>query len=137
MAQQTSLNISTDGRATYEITSAIKQFVATSNVSSGICNVFCQHTSASLVICENADPDVQRDLSVYMDGLVRDGDPRFIHTLEGDDDMPAHIRSILTNTSISIPITNNQLALGTWQGVFLWEHRYAPQHRQITITLIG
>ncbi|PCI18888.1 MAG: secondary thiamine-phosphate synthase [Piscirickettsiaceae bacterium] len=137
MAQQTSLNITTNGRNTYEITTAVKDFVASASIESGICNIFCQHTSASLIICENADHDVQRDLEVFMNGLVKDGDPRFIHTLEGDDDMPAHIRSVLTNTSIGVPIINHELALGTWQGIFLWEHRYASQHRTVTITLTG
>ncbi|PCH83909.1 MAG: secondary thiamine-phosphate synthase [Piscirickettsiaceae bacterium] len=136
MAQQTSINIPTHGRHTYEITQAIERFVASSTISNGLCNIFCQHTSASLIISENADPDVQRDLDVFMAGLVHDGDPRFIHTMEGDDDMPAHIRSVLTATSLSVPIINHQLGLGTWQGIFLWEHRYASQNRHLTLTLI-
>lgn len=137
MAQQASFTINTTGRDTYELTNLIRQFVIDSKVTTGLCNIFCQHTSASLILCENADPDVQRDLSVFMDALVPDGDPRFIHVAEGDDDMPAHIRSVLTTNSMSIPVTNNSLALGVWQGIFLWEHRRASQHRKIVITLTG
>lgn len=137
MAQQASFTINTTGRDTYELTNLIRQFVIDSKVTTGLCNIFCQHTSASLILCENADPDVQRDLSVFMDALVPDGDSRFIHVAEGDDDMPAHIRSALTTNSMSIPVTNNSLALGVWQGIFLWEHRRASQHRKIVITLTG
>ncbi|HIG78922.1 MAG TPA: YjbQ family protein [Cycloclasticus sp.] len=137
MVSQDSFSISTSGRGIVEITKQIAQRVESSNINTGICQVFTHHTSASLIICENADPDVLRDLEVYMEGLVVDGDPRFIHTLEGIDDMPAHIRTILTNPNLSIPITNGRLALGTWQGVFLWEHRLPPQRRHITVTALG
>jgi secondary thiamine-phosphate synthase enzyme len=137
MVSQDSFSISTSGRGIVEITKQIAQRVESSNINTGICQVFTHHTSASLIICENADPDVLRDLEVYMEGLVVDGDPRFIHTLEGIDDMPAHIRTILTNPNLSIPIANGRLALGTWQGVFLWEHRLQPQRRQITVTAFG
>ncbi len=137
MVSQDSFSISTSGRGIVEITKQIAQRVESSNINTGICQVFTHHTSASLIICENADPDVLRDLEVYMEGLVVDGDPRFIHTLEGIDDMPAHIRTILTNPNLSIPIANGRLALGTWQGVFLWEHRLQPQRRHITVTALG
>ncbi|MBL4743783.1 MAG: YjbQ family protein [Cycloclasticus sp.] len=137
MVFQDSFTVSNNGRSTVEITHQIAQIIQHSRVRIGTCEVFTHHTSASLIICENADPDVQRDLEVYMQGLVIDGDPRFIHTLEGIDDMPAHIRTILTNPNLSAPITDGKLALGTWQGIFLWEHRLAPQQRQITVTVHG
>lgn len=137
MALNTSLTVTTNGRNTYEVTQAVEHFITDSNIDDGVCHVFCQHTSASLIITENADPDVQQDLETFMTGLVRDGDPRFIHTLEGEDDMPSHIRSALTNSSLTIPIVNKKLALGTWQGVFLWEHRYASQQRKLIITLVS
>lgn len=137
MVFQDSFTVSTSGRSTVEITHLIAQIVQRSQVCIGTCKVFTHHTSASLIICENADPDVQRDLEVHMQGLVIDGDPRFIHTLEGIDDMPAHIRTILTNPNLSAPITDGELALGTWQGIFLWEHRLAPQQRKITVTVHG
>ena len=137
MVVQETFVVSTPGRTTVEISQQIHRIVQSNDINIGLCQVFCQHTSASLIICENADPDVQRDLEVYMGNLVVDGDPRFIHTLEGEDDMPAHIRTILTNPNLSIPISDGGLALGTWQGVFLWEHRLSPQRRKITVTLLG
>lgn len=137
MVTQESFQINTLGRNTIEITKQIEHIVQKSAIETGLCQVFTHHTSASLIFCENADPDVQRDLDVFMAGLVIDGDSRFIHTLEGNDDMPAHIRTILTNPNLSAPISNGQLALGTWQGIFLWEHRYAPHQRKITVTLIS
>ncbi|PHS73154.1 MAG: secondary thiamine-phosphate synthase [Cycloclasticus sp.] len=137
MAIQNSFIVSTTGRNTIEITSKINNIIRSNTLNSGICHVFCHHTSASLILCENADPDVRRDLETHMNGLVMDGDPRFIHTLEGEDDMSAHIRTILTNPNLSAPITHGRLALGTWQGIFLWEHRYSAQQRKITVTLIG
>jgi len=137
MVAQESFNVSTLGRNTIEITSHIERIVQNSDIDTGLCQVFTHHTSASLIFCENADPDVQRDLDVFMSGLVVDGDARFIHTLEGEDDMPAHIRTILTNPNLSAPISNGRLALGTWQGIFLWEHRYSPQNRKITVTLLS
>lgn len=137
MVFQRSFVITTSGRGTQEITHDINQIVQASAIDKGLCQVFCQHTSASLVLCENADPDVQRDLGVFMQQLVPDGDPRFIHTMEGKDDMPAHIRTILSNPNLSIPISNGQLALGTWQGVFLWEHRLSGHTRNICVTLVS
>ena len=103
----------------------------------GLCHIFLRHTSASIIISENADPDVLRDLETFMSAVVPDGDGRFLHTAEGEDDMPAHIRAVLTQTSVTIPITNSQLALGTWQGIFLWEHRKSAHTRNITLTLQG
>tara|TARA_R110002096_G_scaffold246654_14_gene439045 strand:- start:9643 stop:10056 length:414 start_codon:yes stop_codon:yes gene_type:complete len=137
MVFQRSFVITTSGRGTQEITHDINQIVQASAIDKGLCQVFCQHTSASLVLCENADPDVQRDLGVFMQQLVPDGDPRFIHTMEGKDDMPAHIRTILSNPNLSIPISKGQLALGTWQGVFLWEHRLSGHTRNICVTLVS
>ena len=103
----------------------------------GLATVWIHHTSASLIVCENADPDVRRDLDGFLARLVPDGDPLFVHTAEGVDDMPAHVRSVLTQTSIGIPIADGQLALGTWQGLFLWEHRLHPHSRKITVSVIG
>ncbi len=108
-----------------------------SGISVGICHVFIQHTSASLMVCENADPDVYHDLENFMLKLVPDGDPMFIHTSEGEDDMSAHVRSILTQTELTLPIQNMRLALGTWQGIFVWEHRVKPHQRQLVVTLHG
>lgn len=137
MVSQGSFSISTPGRGLVEITERIAKLIESSHISTGICQVFTHHTSASLIICENADSDVQHDLEVYMSSLVVDGDPRFTHTLEGIDDMPAHIRTVLTNPNLSIPITNGRLALGAWQGVFLWEHRLQAMQRHITVTALG
>lgn len=129
--------LDTEGRGTYEITERLDKLVRDSGVSAGLCHVFVHHTSASLIFCENADPSVRRDLERYCARLVPDGDPIFRHTVEGPDDMPAHIRTILTQNSLAVPIRDGGLDLGTWQGVFLWEHRTSPQRRRITVTLIG
>lgn len=137
MVSQGSFSVSTRGRGLVEVTEHIAKLIESSHISTGICQVFTHHTSASLIICENADSDVQHDLEVYMSSLVVDGDPRFTHTLEGIDDMPAHIRTVLTNPNLSIPITNGRLALGAWQGVFLWEHRLQAMQRHITVTALG
>ncbi len=103
----------------------------------GLCNVFIRHTSASVIICENADPDVRKDLDMFMNKLVQDGDPDFIHTTEGNDDMPAHVRSILTASSITIPVSADKVGLGIWQGVFLYEHRQQGHKRTVTVTVYG
>ncbi len=137
MFSQTEIKISTSGRGTYDISRQIDEFVGAAGVATGICHVFIKHTSASLMLCENADPAVMRDLETFMERQVPDGDPMFTHTAEGPDDMPAHIRSILTQSDINLPISNGRCALGTWQGVFLWEHRYAPHLRKVMLTLIG
>ena len=108
-----------------------------SKAREGLATVFIHHTSASLIICENADPSVRRDLETFAKRLVPDGDPMFTHDAEGDDDMPAHVRSVLTQTSIGIPIVDGKLALGTWQGLYLWEHRTAPHARRVTVTVVG
>ena len=131
------LSIDTPGRGSVEITAQVQRVVAGSGVGSGLCHVFVHHTSASLMLCENADPDVRRDLDTFMERLVPDGDPLFRHTTEGPDDMPAHVRSVLTQTGLSIPVDGGRCALGTWQGVYLWEHRRAPHRRRITVTVQG
>lgn len=125
------------GRGTYELTERVQRIVHESGVSQGLCTVFIHHTSASLIITENADPDVQRDLEAFMQRLVPDGDPLFVHTAEGPDDMPSHVRCALTQTSLSIPIGQRRCELGTWQGIYLWEHRKAPHTRKLTVTIIG
>jgi secondary thiamine-phosphate synthase enzyme len=134
---QTELKISTSGRGTYDISRQIEEFVSSAGVSTGLCHIFIRHTSASLMLCENADPAVMRDLEAFMERQVPDGDPMFTHTAEGPDDMPAHVRSVLTQSDINLPISDGRCALGTWQGIFLWEHRYAPHQRSVMLTLTG
>jgi secondary thiamine-phosphate synthase enzyme len=134
---QREIELETRGRGTYEITERVAEAVRASRVAAGLCHVFTTHTSASLLICENADPDVRRDLEMFMADLVPDGDPRFVHTAEGADDMPAHLRSILTQTDLTIPVRDGRLALGTWQGVYLYEHRLRPHHRRVLVTVQG
>ena len=132
---QSELVVDTKGRNTYEITASVANVVSNAKFETGLCHLFITHTSASLLISENADPDVHRDLETFMADLVRDGDPMFVHTAEGPDDMPAHIRSVLTQTDLTIPIRNGKLALGTWQGIYLWEHRANPHRRRVVVTL--
>ena len=115
----------------------IQTVVGRSRISRGLCNLFLMHTSASLIVCENADPSVRRDLEAFAARLAPDGDPAFSHDLEGPDDMPAHIRTILTQSSLSLPVENGRCELGTWQGVFLWEHRIDPHRRRLIITIMG
>jgi secondary thiamine-phosphate synthase enzyme len=134
---QTEIELETRGRGTYDITERVAEAVRAAHVTTGLCHVFTAHTSASLMICENADPDVRRDLETFMADLAPDGDPRFVHTAEGPDDMPAHVRSILTQTDLTIPVRNGRLALGTWQGVYLWEHRLRPHGRRVLVTVQG
>lgn len=134
---QTRLEIATAGRGIHEITDQVQAAVGEAGVDGGLCNVFIHHTSASLIICENADPSVRRDLNRFMARLVPDGDPMFEHDLEGPDDMPAHVRSILTQSALTIPVTGGRLALGTWQGVFVWEQRAAGASRRLTVTVLG
>ncbi|MCP4446141.1 MAG: YjbQ family protein [Myxococcales bacterium] len=131
------ITIATHGRGTTEITSEVQRAVAASGIVVGLCNVFIHHTSASLIVCENADPSVRSDLERFAAKLVPDGDPLFEHIDEGVDDMPAHVRSILTQTSLALPIDEGRCSLGTWQGVFLWEHRHTAHRRKITLTLLG
>jgi len=137
MVLQDTLTLTTRGRGTTAITDAIRELVLKSGVSTGLCHLFLQHTSASLVLCENADPDVRTDLERYMARLVTDADPLFTHTAEGPDDMSAHIRTILSGSDLTLPVTDGQCALGTWQGVFLWEHRTAGHRRMLTVTVSG
>ncbi len=137
MTRQEQLVIETKGRGTYNITPPVTRMVANSGIETGLCHVFVQHTSASLILCENADPAVRRDLEDFLERLVQDGDPRFVHRDEGPDDMAAHIRSILTNMEVTIPISSGRLALGTWQGIYLWEHRYAGHRRRVSVTTQG
>lgn len=135
--QQKTLSIKTQGRSTIEISTDIEEFVTASNINTGLCSVFVHHTSASIIITENADPTVRMDLETILERLAPDGDPAYLHDYEGDDDMSAHIRCMLTNDSITVPISTGKLALGTWQGVYLYEHRYQSHQRQLTVTLIG
>lgn len=133
----TRLTVSTRGRGFYEITRDVQTHAARANVQIGLCTLHVQHTSASLVIQENADPDVRRDFERFFARLVPDGDPLFIHTAEGDDDMPAHIRTALTTVNLSVPIDDGRLCLGTWQGIYLWEHRTEPHRRTIVVHVLG
>jgi secondary thiamine-phosphate synthase enzyme len=133
----TSIEIATPGRGFQEISAELQQAVRQSGVAAGLCHVFLRHTSASLLITENADPDVRRDLERFMSRLAPDGDPANVHAAEGPDDMPAHIRAVLTCTELTIPVRDGRLALGTWQGAYLWEHRRRPHRRRLDITIIG
>ncbi len=131
------VSIETPGRGLFDITERVAAVVEESGVRLGLCNVFILHTSASLLITENADPDVLRDLETVFTGLAPDGDPRYRHTAEGPDDMSAHVRSALTGTSLTVPVRQGRLELGTWQGIFLWEHRTRPHTRTLSITISG
>lgn len=137
MIHRGELTVATRGRGTHDITKDVARIVAESGARDGVATVWVHHTSASLIVCENADPAVRRDLEAFVAKLVPDGDRLFTHTDEGDDDMPAHVRSVLTQTSIGVPVADGRLALGTWQGLYLWEHRTSPHHRRITVTVIG
>ena len=130
------LVIETRGRGAVEITGEVQRAVSNAGVDEGLCNVFVHHTSASLMICENADPTVRSDLEAFLARLVPDGDPLFEHTAEGPDDMPAHVRSILTAASISIPVSSGRCDLGTWQGIYLLEHRRSPHRRRVTVSVV-
>lgn len=134
---QESFQTSTRGRGTYDITRKVEQIISRSGITTGLCHIFIHHTSASLVLCENADPSVRSDLEQFMSKLVPDGDPMFDHTMEGPDDMPAHIRSILSKMDLTIPVSNGRCGVGTWQGVYLWEHRTHPHNRTVTVTITG
>lgn len=132
---QEMLNIETNGRGTYNVSKKVQNVVAKSTIQAGLCHLFLQHTSASLILCENADPTVRTDLENFMARIAPDGDPAYLHDMEGPDDMPAHIRSILTQNSLTIPIINGRCVLGTWQGIYLWEHRTMGHQRKLLITL--
>lgn len=137
MTRQATLAFSTSGRGTRDITEAVQRVVADSGVHTGLAHVFVLHTSCSLTITENADADVRRDLETILARLAPDGDPAYRHDLEGPDDMAAHARSVLTGPGITVPIGNGRLLLGTWQGIYLWEHRTDPQQRKVVVTVLG
>lgn len=136
-AHAATLTVQTRGKGTYEITEAVASVVRESGVKTGIVTVFLQHTSASLVIYENADSSARADLHAYFDHLVPEDDPRWIHTLEGPDDTTSHLRMALTRTSETIPVVNGRMALGTWQGLFVFEHRRAPHTRRVVVSVVG
>ena len=131
------LQVATKVREFHDITSEVTAQVKAAKISEGLATVHLQHTSASLVIQENADPGVRRDLERFMARICPDGDPMFEHDYEGPDDMPAHVRTALTAVNLSIPITDGRLTLGTWQGIYLWEHRYAGHSRKVTVHVVG
>lgn len=135
MSYREKLVVETRGRGTYEITDRVQRVVRESGVRGGLCTVFVHHTSASLIICENADPSVRDDLDAFFLRLVPDGDRLFTHTAEGPDDMPSHVRSILTQPSIGIPVDSGRADLGTWQGVYLYEHRTHGHRRKVTVVV--
>lgn len=132
-----SLTVETTGRGLVEITAPVREQLAHSCIRDGLLTLFVRHTSASLLVQENADPQVQRDLERFFARLVPDGDPLFRHRAEGPDDMPAHVRSALTATQLAIPVMHGQLTLGTWQGIYLWEHRTHGHRREIAVHLLG
>ena len=130
-------SLKTKGKGTYEITDSVSDALNESGLKQGIVSVFVNHTSCSLVLMENADPTARVDLERFMDDLVPDDYPYFVHTMEGPDDMPSHIKMCLTRSSENLPFSNGRLDLGTWQGIFLWEHRVAPHNRKLVITVLG
>jgi secondary thiamine-phosphate synthase enzyme len=131
------VTVSTRGRGFYDITAEVQRAVTESGARAGLCTVFLHHTSASLILCENADPDVRRDLEAFFSRLVKDGDPLFQHDAEGPDDMPAHLRTVLTQNSLSIPVKDGEADLGTWQGVYVWEHRTSAHRRRVTVSVVS
>lgn len=135
--RQAQLEIQTRGRSALDITAKVNQVIADSEITYGLAHVFLQHTSASLMLCENADPTVLSDLETIMQRIAPDADPDYQHNYEGDDDMAAHVRSVLTTNDLTLPIRGKHLALGTWQGVFLYEHRFHPHRRKIIVTIDG
>jgi len=137
MVHQQTLTHSTRGRGTYDITAEVEAVVRSSGITTGLCHVFVQHTSASLILCENADPQVRSDLERFLIELVPDGSPLFRHTAEGPDDMPAHVRSILTNMDLTLPVSGGSLAVGIWQGIYLYEHRTHTHRRKVVVTVTG
>jgi secondary thiamine-phosphate synthase enzyme len=137
MVTQKTLRIGTQGRSTMELTGEVAALVRDSGIRRGLCHVFVQHTSASLMLCENADPTVRSDLESFMARLAPDGDPLFRHDAEGPDDMPAHVRSVLTGSELTVPVHDGECVLGTWQGIYLWEHRHRGYTRRVTVTVYG
>jgi len=137
LLHQTEILVQTHGRSSQELTQRIQEVVADSGIITGLCHLFVHHTSASLVVCENADPVVRSDMEAFLGRLVPDGDPMFRHRSEGPDDMAAHVRSMLTLAGLTLPVSGGRCRLGTWQGIYLWEHRTAPHQRRLTLTLWG
>ena len=137
MIARDELRVETQGRGTYDLSADVQRIVSSSEIEMGMCHIFICHTSASLMLSENADPDVMRDMEAFMSRLIPDGDPMFAHTAEGPDDMPAHVRSILTQSDLNLPVSGGRCALGTWQGIYLWEHRHAPHSRRMIVTVQG
>jgi len=137
MTHQETLTVSTRGRGTLDTTAMVNEVVRQSGVVVGLCHVFVLHTSCSLIITENADPDVRRDLETVFSRLAPDGDAAYAHDLEGPDDMAAHARSVLSETGLTVPVSGGRLLLGTWQGVFLWEHRTHGSNRRVVVTVTG
>ena len=137
MVHRESFEIRTNGRGTIDVTEQVQKAVRNGGVAEGLATVFLHHTSASIILCENADPSVRRDLDAFFARLVPDGDRVFTHTAEGPDDMPAHVRTILTQNSIAIPVAGGRCDLGTWQGLYVWEHRHDPHRRRVTVTVVG
>lgn len=136
MAQE-ALSWRTVGRGLWEITTAVQGVIDRSGIATGLCHAFLRHTSASLILCENADPTVRSDLEAFAARFAPDGDPRYRHHLEGPDDMPAHLRSVFTQVELTIPVRSGRCALGTWQGIFLWEHRFESMDREVLVTVWG
>jgi secondary thiamine-phosphate synthase enzyme len=137
MIYQKPIVVPTKGRGSYNISGEVSDIIHESSMRVGMCHVFVHHTSASLILCENADPTVRRDLEVFMQRLVPDGDELFQHVDEGPDDMPAHVRTVLTQSGLTIPVTSGRGGLGTWQGIYLWEHRTSGYNRRVTVTVNG
>ena len=137
MIEQKTLEFRTRGRGTTDITADVQRAVAATGIKKGVCTVFLQHTSASLILCENADPDVRRDLETLLARLAPDADPAYVHDTEGPDDMAAHARSVLTSNSITIPVSEGKLMLGAWQGLYLYEHRHAGHARSVVVSVMG
>ena len=137
MFRQTTIDFVTSGRETRDITGEVQEAVGESGVDTGLAHLFLRHTSASLMLCENADPAVRDDLESFMQRIAPDGDPLFRHRSEGPDDMPAHVRTVLTQSEMTVPVGGGRLLLGTWQGIYLWEHRHAGHRRRLTVTVYG
>ncbi len=137
MGSRTTFEVATKGRGTYDITRDVQRAAAAAGAVDGVAHVFVHHTSASVILCENADDSVRADLEAYFARLAPDGDRRYTHDAEGDDDMAAHLRTILTASAVTIPVTGGRADLGTWQGVYLWEHRTQPHRRRVTVTVMS
>lgn len=135
--QQYKFELETPGRGIINLTDEIQKYVQQGSVTTGLCHIFLHHTSASLILCENYDPQVQLDLEAFMTRLVPDGDALYKHVEEGPDDMPSHVRSVLTQNFIMVPITSQKLDLGRYQGIYLWEHRHRSHLRKLTVTILG